>query len=187
MSEQPKQPNEIQINLNTLEEFFAEPAADPFDPDSRYLSGIDEIAGKLRLMPRQLYNPTRLTIQLPGTAVTPTTASTLSAAVNRYCTAKIAENDQVIAEIRVSSRRQSIYAIIIAVVLMLFTILVITLVPELEQVSGAIAGFVGIAVWVIFWDPIYNYVYAWRPNYLDIKVYKNVRSAELVIKSAESK
>ncbi len=85
------------------------------------------------------------------------------------------------------SYHETISAIVIAVVLILFTILLVNVIPELEQVSGALAGFVGIAVWVIFWDPIYNYVYAWRPNRLDIKVFENLQKAELVVEGKESK
>jgi hypothetical protein len=173
--------NEITLKLNSMEELFAEPAADPFDPQSRYLSGIDEVAGQLRLIPRNLNEQTQLTIALPATAVTPTTQSTLKAALDRYSTAQITANQQVIAELRIGSRRQSIYALIISVVLVIFTLLLLALIPKLNEYSGALAGFLGIAIWVIFWDPIYNYVYAWRPNRLDIRVFENLRQATLIV------
>ncbi|NJN54326.1 MAG: hypothetical protein HC804_05930 [Anaerolineae bacterium] len=173
--------NVIQLSLHSAEELFAEPAADPFDPESRYLSGIDEVAGQLRLRPRDLDEKTRLVIRLPQTAVTPDTASTLKAALDRYAAAQIALNRQAIEELRVGSRRQTISAFIIVAGLLLFTMLLLVAIPPLQDFSGALAGFVGIAIWVIFWDPIYNYVYAWRPNRVDILVYENLRDAELVV------
>ena len=157
--------------------------ADPFDPESRYISGIDEVVGQMRLRPRDLDDPSRLTIRLPETAVSPTTQSTLKAALERYCAAKIAENQQIIDELQISSRRQAISALVIVVILILLTIFLINFIPGLQAVSGAIASFMGIAVWVIFWDPIYNYVYAWRPNMLDIRVYKNLLATDLVVVS----
>ena len=174
---------DIALSLNTMEAFFAEPNADPFDPESRYISGIDEVVGQMRLKPRDLDDPSRLTIRLPETAVSPTTQSTLKAALERYCAAKIAENQQIIDELQISSRRQAISALVIVVILILLTIFLINFIPGLQAVSGAIASFVGIAVWVIFWDPIYNYVYAWRPNMLDIRVYKNLLATDLVVVS----
>jgi hypothetical protein len=174
---------EIQLTLNHLDEFFAEPDADPFDPDSRYISGIDEVMGQMRLRRSELDDPSRLVIKLPETAVTPDTLPTFKAALNRFCTAKIAENQQIIDELRVGSRRQTISAVIIAIALIILSTLMIYLVPALQAVSGAIAGFVGIAVWVIFWDPIYNYVYAWRPNYVDICVLKNLLTSTIVIET----
>jgi hypothetical protein len=172
---------EIQLSLNNKEELFAEPTADPFDPDSRYLSGIDEIVGELRLKPQDLDKKSRLVVHLPQTVLKPDTKSSLTAALNRYCAAMIMENQQVIKELRVSSRRQAISSLIIVVAILLLTILLVTLIPGLQAVSGAIAGFVGIAIWVIFWEPIYNYIYAWRPNQLDIRIFENLRDAELVI------
>lgn len=174
---------EIELSLNTMEAFFAEPDADPFDPDSRYISGIDEVVGQMRLKPRDLDDAFRLTIQLPETAVSPDTQSTLKAALDRYCHAKITENQQVIDELQISSRRQAISALVIVVILILLTIFLVNFVPGLQSVSGAIAGFVGIAIWVIFWDPIYNYVYAWRSNLLDIRICKNLLDTTLMIKS----
>ena len=177
MSEQ----NEIKLKLNSIEEFFGEPTADPFDPDSRYQSGIDEVVGYLRLRRHELGEKTRLVIQLPQTAVTPDAPSTLKAALDRYAAAQIAQNRQAIDELRVGSRRQALSAFIIVAVLILFTMLLLAAIPPLQDFSGALAGFVGIAVWVIFWDPIYNYAYAWRPNRLDIKVFENLQEAELVV------
>ncbi len=177
---------QIEIKLSSLEEMFAEPAADPFDPDSRYISGMDEVVGQLRLKRRELDEKTRLLIRLPQTAVTADTAAILKAALDRYGAAQIAQNQQAIEELRVGSRRETLSAIVIATMLIILTIFLVNLIPELEQVSGALAGFVGIAVWVIFWDPIYNYVYAWRPNRLDIKVFENLQKAELVIEGKES-
>ncbi|MBX3058625.1 MAG: hypothetical protein KF770_19340 [Anaerolineae bacterium] len=175
---------QIEIKLNSPEEMFAEPAADPFDPDSRYLSGIDDVVGQLRLKRRELDEKTRLVIRLPQTAVTADSAATLKAALDRYGAAQIAQNQQAIEELRVGSRRQAISALVIAVALILLTMFLLAAIPALQDFSGALAGFVGIAVWVIFWDPIYNYVYAWRPNRLDIKVYENLQKAELVVEGS---
>ena len=100
----------------------------------------------------------------------------ISAALDRYCAANIALNQQVIDDLRVSSGwyidlshdpRRS-HCLSSARVLVNFLPM---------QFGGAIAGIVGIAIWVILWDPIYNYFYAWRPNRRDIRV--SAQSAEL--------
>jgi len=174
---------DIELSLKKLDEFFAEPAADPFNPQSRYVSGIDEVAGQIRLRRHDLRNPSRLIVRLPRTEINPDVQPDLLAALNRYCTAKIFENQQIINELRVGSRREAVSAFVIAAVLILLSILSVMLIPPLQAVSGSISGFIGIAVWVIFWDPIYNYVYAWRPNRLDIRVFENLRNAEVIVKS----
>ena len=55
--------NVASIQLQASAELFTEPEADPFNPQSRYLSGIDEIANQLRWAPRT--NPYRIIIALP--------------------------------------------------------------------------------------------------------------------------
>ena len=37
----------IKVRLNAIEELFAEPEADPFDPDSRYRTGMEELLDQM--------------------------------------------------------------------------------------------------------------------------------------------
>jgi hypothetical protein len=177
----PEEQIEIRLRLNNMEELFTEPTANPFDPDSRYLSGIDEIVGQMRLNQRRLDEKSRLVIRLPQTDITSDTQSTLDSALKRYCAAKIAENQQTMNELRLNNRQQAISAFVIIAGILLLTVLLVSFIPGLQAVSMLIAGFVGVAVWVILWEPIYNYVWAWRPNRLDIRVFENLRAADLVI------
>jgi hypothetical protein len=173
---------EYYLKLNTIEELFAEPSGDPFDPESRYVSGIDEIAAKMRLSRRALRERSRLSIHLPEAAVPAETQSTAKAALDRYCGAKIAENQQVIAELRVLSAWESFTGVPIAVILVVLAAL-LSNVPWLQTVSWVLIAVLGIAVWVVLWDPVWNYVYAWRPNRLDERIFTNLRDAELEIVS----
>jgi hypothetical protein len=174
---------EIQLTLNIMEDLFAEPASDPFNPDSRYISGIDEIVGQLRLRRHDLGKKLRLVVRLPQSTINSDTQSTLKAALDRYCTAKIIDNQQTIDELRITSGREAISAFIIVAILYLLILILVFAIPPLKAVSGMIASFTGIAVWVIFWEPINNYVYSWRPNRLDIRVFENLRTADLVVAS----
>ena len=178
-----KDNTEFRLELNSIDELFAEPAADPFDPQSRYVSGIDEVSAKLRLDRRALDEKLRLAIRLPQAAIRPDTQATVRAALDRYCAAAIASNEQTMNELRVGSRREMISALVISAAMILISTLVIYFIPELDPISGAIAGFVGIAVWVVIWDPVYNYVYAWRPNMLDIRTAQCLRDADLEIEA----
>lgn len=172
---------EMDITLNRLEEMFAEPAADPFDPASRYISGIDEVVAKLRLLRGELLGRKRLVVHLPQAAIGPETQSALQAALERYCTAKIAENRQVINELRVDRPRQLISALAISAALILFSVLLVNFIPGLAPLSGAISGFVAVAVWVVIWEPVYNYIYSWRPYRRDVWIYEKLRAADLVV------
>lgn len=174
---------ELQVTLQCPEELFAEPDADPFDPASRYQSGIDEVVGKLRLHPRDLGRTSRLTVRLPAAEITADTQATIRAALERHCAAKIAENRQVIAELRVGSGWQAISAMVLSAALIMVGVLLVYSVPGLEKVSGAIGAFIAIAIWVLLWDPIYNYIYAWRPNRQEIRIFDNLRQCDLSVEA----
>lgn len=140
----------IQLTLRNLKDLFSEPSADPFDPDSRFLSGIDEIVGKMRLRQRALDKKSRLLILLPQKALSPESKSNLRDALNRYCAAKIAENQQAINELRISNRQQAISALVIVAVIFVLTVFLVNILPDFRVASGVIASFVGIAVWLFF-------------------------------------
>ena len=175
---------DVELQLNDVDALFGDPAADPFDPNSRYLLGMDEVRN--RLIVAGFDDPVRLTIDLPDTAVTPDTTTTLKEAIARYCSAKIVENEQQITELRLDGRRSLISALVIGIVLMALTISISYLVSLNDVLSGMIAGWVGIAIWVIFWNPIDTYVYAWRPYRREIKIYEAIQNVELIIKTTSS-
>ena len=105
---------EIHLSLKNIEELFSEPAADPFDKDSRYLSGIDEITGQLRLRRKDLNSKSRVYIRLIQEDLSSTAQSLFKEALHRYCAAKIVENQQSINEIRVNNRPIAISSFLIA-------------------------------------------------------------------------
>jgi hypothetical protein len=172
--------NEIEIRLNTIEELFAEPAADPFDPQSRYQSGIEEIAGQLRLT-RQL-QAERLVIRLPAEAMEPDLLAHTKAALGRYCAAKVRENQQAITEARYQGRRDFISSLIITGLVIAVTAVVVYF-NILGPLSTALSYMVAIILWVVLWDPIWTYVYGWRPYQRERQLYENLKQAEVVIEA----
>lgn len=172
-----------QLELNRADELFAEPEADPFDPNTRFQSGIDELIAQLRLHPRELGHTSHIGIRLPASEINADTKASIRAALERYCVANIELNRQIIADLRVSSGWYTISAILVSLALILFAGALVNVMPS--QYGGAIAGLVGIAIWVILWDPIYNYFYAWRPNRRDIRVLENLRNCELTLEESQ--
>jgi hypothetical protein len=171
---------EIEIALNKIEELFAEPAADPFDPQSRYQSGIDEIASQLRL--RRHRQPVRLAIRLPAEIIGPDLPVRTRAALERYCAAKVRENRQAIEETRHQGRRDFISSLIIGGVVIALSAVVVYF-DLLGPLSTVLTYWVSLALWVVLWDPIWTFTYAWRPYLRERRLHEDLRNAELVIKA----
>ena len=177
----PDERNEIEIGLNMIEELFGEPGADPFDPQSRYVSGIDEIAQQLRLMPQR--QPTQVVIRLPAEAMEPDLLAHTKAALGRYCAAKVRENQQAVDETRHQGRSDFISSLIIAGVVITLTAVVVYSNILGTLLSTALTYWVAIINWVVLWDPIWTFVYAWRPYRRERQLYDNLQAAELLIEA----
>ena len=82
------QVNKVSIQLNTIDELFAPPQANPFEPDSRYVTGIKELVRQLTQL-RLRYHPTQVLISLPVQKIEPGLKEKTQAALARYAAAQI--------------------------------------------------------------------------------------------------
>ena len=63
---------DITLHLDNLTEFFAAPEPDPYDPRTRFASGLETIVSELK--PKALIRKVRTTIVLPPDQITPDAA-----------------------------------------------------------------------------------------------------------------
>ena len=76
--------DEIKVRLNGIEELFSEPEADPFDPDSRYWTGLEEL---LEQMHGLRSKERRVVIELPPETLKSDLQKKTEAGLRRYCRA----------------------------------------------------------------------------------------------------
>ena len=173
--------NELSVDLSSIEELFAEPAADPFDPESRYQSGIDVIAADLRLRP--LRRPSRIVVRLPRQVIDSGLEERTRDALDRYCSAKIDENRLQEQDIRMQGRRTFLGAGIAVILIGLAYAALATLVPMPDVLVALIGFWAGIAAWAIAWNPIDTLIFYWRPNRREAELFENIQKAELAIEA----
>ena len=121
--------NKASVQLNTIEELFSAPEANPFEPNSRYVTGIDELFQQLVQM-RVRNKPTQLVITLPAQAIEPGIKEKTQAALARYTAAQIKAADVEIEQLR----RRGRFSLISAVVIILGAIVIVLLVGQLARV-----------------------------------------------------
>src|SRR5690348_16003541 len=81
----------ITLELNSLQELLVVSQKDPFQPNFRLMSGIEEVVDILRTKPPS--QPVDITLALPaGTSITPDVEKQLYAAVAHYCNAQMKQN-----------------------------------------------------------------------------------------------
>lgn len=173
--------NNITINLDNIEALFAEPEADPWNPSSRFRSGIDEIFVKLRAIP--IREPVNLTIQVPASSMDNDIEARARQAIDRYCAAQIEANEDEMRAIKKEGRTD--FTISLVSVLALF--LAIALVVYLFQLDGvllsALVAWTGIASWAILWGPVDTFIWGRVPLRRGIRYYQKVRKMEVEVRA----
>lgn len=174
--------NEIRIRLKTIDALFATPEINPFDPDTRYISGIDELVQQLTAM-KLRHSKTRVIINLPAQAMRPGLKEKTQAAIARYCNVQIKSAMGDIDQLR----RQGRFSLVSAVIIISVAIGLVTLISWLDIFNGTLATFVtaGLSVfsWVAVWEPFNIYLYYWRIPARTRRLFEHLQQAELVIEA----
>ena len=174
----------IGVALNSPEELFAEPVFDPYDPESRFDSGIDELVHQLKkLSPKR---ELQIEISLPSLAKDADAENQMSKAIRRYCSVKILDCQRTIQE----TKRQAIREIMISGVIALALLIcgyILTFWTSLPQIMTYIfSSGIGILTWVILWPPLDSYLYEWRPCRQTQLVYERIQAAMIVLNAIDS-
>lgn len=104
--------DEIKVRLNGIEELFSEPEADPFDPDSRYWTGLEELLEQMHgLRSKEL----RVVIELPPETLKSDLQKKTEAALRRYCRAKVVELKRLLKDHWHLARHQLFTAVMVLV------------------------------------------------------------------------
>ena len=170
--------NVASIQLQASAELFTEPEADPFNPQSRYLSGIDEIANQLRWAPRG--NPYRIIIALPEAELTPENQARTRAALQRYCAYQVMFNHDELSSLRVEAQRGMALSILYALLFIVVGILIGFLPFIPVAIKTMLASLLGIFCWAALWPAADVYLFAWKPFRRAEQLYRNLSQAELV-------
>ena len=174
------QVNKVSIQLNNIDELFAPPAASPFEPDSRYVTGVEELVRQLARL-RLRYHPTQVCIVLPAENIEPGLKEKTRAALARYATAQIETADAEIDQLR----RRGRFSLISAILIILVAIGLAWFIGWLHPAGGTLQTFVvgGLSVfsWVAVWEPFNIFLYDWRGPARTRRLFERLRQSEVVI------
>lgn len=175
----------INLKLNTLENLFIVPDYNPFDSQSRFQSGVDEIMTKVRH--RSLKEPLKIRITLLRSPVDTEIEQDTKNALNRYCSFKIRECEQTIDKLQDQGKRDLVWALSLSVILILGAFFTSQLQFLPDYVRYFLETGLGIIAWVVLWPPLDSILYEWRPCRRSQRIYKYIQSATLDLDSAYKK
>ncbi|MGZ3611786.1 MAG: hypothetical protein ACXVBU_17180 [Ktedonobacteraceae bacterium] len=184
MSKEPL--HEITVPLNNIQDLFADP-----DPGSdRFVSGIGSIYSEIRVHTRVYKQPEKykVTIELPREKITEGLLENTSEKIKRYCQFKDEQSHRELIVLRhqgLDALRRSIWVVLISIGLGIpaTTLSQSGINGILEGVLLFIALFCALgAGWVAVWMPFEYFLYDGWPFQQDMRVYKQMADADLVIK-----
>ena len=174
--------NTIKIDLNSLEELFGQPSADPFDPASRYISGIDEIVGQLKLFSVRRRREKHILITLPQQLSDAALQEKTWAALHRYCDARVEQSQRDLENVKRKGPRALAYSMVIITIGLTLSGLLLNSGILSETFRTLLSSGMTIFAWVALWEPAGIYLYEWIPLAGDKRLYQLLKKLELSVK-----
>ena len=182
---------DVVLKLNTIGELFNAPDVDPFSEDAIDVLGEAALPHAARqMLARRIrhWHEARLVIQLPPEQITPDLQAQTRAAVQRFCTAKIADNRLTIRLSRVRSAIGLAVVTIISLLALAVTWLLFRAVPGMQAdntTSTLVTGFVCVFIWVILWDPMEKLIFDWVTPAMENRILRGIMGMELVVEARQ--
>lgn len=171
--------NTIKLELKVIEDLFIEPSYNPFDSESRFQSGIDELVDQISKL--SVNGSLRIHLSLSSPPDGEDFSEATINAINRYCSVKIRECEQAIHDLQSQGKRDLLSALLLSFILIIGEFFIVQL-PVLPEVfTYLLASGFGIIAWVILWPPLDKLLYEWRPCRRSQQIYKHIQAAEIVI------
>lgn len=176
--------HEITLHLDDIQYLFADP-----EPDSdMFVSGMDYLCSEIKAYPRQ--EKFKVTIVLPQGKIADGQEDKTRQKLKRYCSFKIEESHREL----IALHRQGVAALLIGLVVLVTCVLLafgFSLVAQsganeiLKSLSQIITVlFAASAGWVALWMPAEIFLYDWWPFRQDMRIYKQIADADLVIRES---
>ena len=184
-SSMPKQ--DVVLKLNSIDELFNAPDVNPFTENEIDVLGEAALLHAARqMLARRIrhWHEARLIIQLPPDQITPDLQTQTQAAVRRFGTAKIADNQLIIRLSRVRSAIGLVVVTIISLAVMGVAWLLFSTILAAQAgstVAALVFASISVFVWVILWDPMEKLIFDWVSPALENRVLRGVMNMDLVI------
>jgi hypothetical protein len=166
--------HDVVIVVNLPDQVFNAPTINPFSENVLEILGMSGLAYAIRQLQahRRDWKNTRLLVRLPSDQITPGLDRRLVDAVQRYCRAKIEDNELEIRLIRFRSRigLGILAGIVVALVVGAYFLFTGPLAGVSQVVQVVIAASISLFAWVSLWDPLeallFNPIALMRENFI---------------------
>lgn len=178
--------SQIVVDLDDVNQLFTALDLNPFSTSEIDLLGesaMDRIIRKMLSNRLRSRDVARMTVELPADQISATTESEVSAAVKRFCKARIEDNELTIS----TSIRQALTLLIIVIVVVAAIGAVLAFLfwngrlSTSEPIGILVAFSYSVLAWVTLWDPVESLAFDWNPGYRENRVLRHLSEMEVVV------
>lgn len=181
----------IIVQLDSIEELFVAPAANPFSThavDVLGQTGLYIVQMRVMQFWPRLPRKVHLTVQLPSEQISPDLAQRTRAAVQRHC-AKNIDNNRVQRQVAVRNALRQLVGALVGILLALAFIALLVADP-LGLLSDFLRGVLIVlalyACGVLSFDALWSLAFDWVPFVQENTVYRAIEGIEITIEPALS-
>jgi hypothetical protein len=168
-------PYEVTITIFKLRDLFVDSIDDnPLISEWEADAGIQRVANAL--ITRPLTSEVKVTVRVPDALeLTPARLERVQAAIERYCDARISENQRERRFTILTGLISLTYSVVLWVVItILFNALLTSFsLPDWLIITADL--FYVLAAWALLWGPIESVLFTWLPNQLNVRVFRTIR------------
>jgi hypothetical protein len=178
-------PHQITITIRKPADLFVDaPDENPMQPGWEANSGIQRVFNYLKI--RRLFRGVVVTVQHPDTLEIHADAQArMKQGIDRFCDARIAENQQQRKFIILTGLTGFSYGLIVSVLLSAFLRTLVTTLQMSDALGELVSAVATIAVWAIIWGPLMAIFFEWLPNWTAIRVYRVIKRGQFILKPIE--
>jgi hypothetical protein len=178
----------VVLDVETVDQIFNSSDANPFSEHESAVLGeaaLDHVLTRLQLHPLRDWQNARLVVSLPADQVTPDLQGRLSEAIDRYCQARIEENDL---QVRLG-RQQHTVGMVVVTVLVLAVIAIAYLLfatvwaSASDTVKFLVSASISVFAWVILWDPLEALLFDWAAPTRENRALAHIKDMQVVVQS----
>ena len=173
-------PHNVTITIFRLQDLFVDSIDDnPLISEWEADAGIQRVANAL--LTRPLTSSVHVTVRVPDTMdLTPAREERARAAIDRYCDARISENQRERRFTIQSGLISLAYSTVIWIVITVLLNVVLTSITLPQWLIVTADLFYILAAWALLWGPIESILFTWLPNQLSVRVFRTIKRGHFV-------
>ncbi len=177
---------ELVVQVHEIRDLFAAPDTDPLAQHEGEVMGEPALLRVVRrlMAARSMSGARRLVVLMPGDKIEPGLAERARAALVRYCTLKLEDNDAQLRSMRREAGRLLLRGIVILLVCMglssVFNSEAITFLPPL--INSTLGEGFNVIGWVMLWRPVEAYFFNPIPVRTSSTVHRFLKSLQIEIR-----